>query len=212
VSLKWFRSEVKPTQEVTVMCEDMEQEGGDMPNQSLKVKRSVSTREVKIANEELNMLYVERNIVSFALTHLYESEAEGKISEYQRNILVEKYSSIMKGIEKNIEKTRLIVDLYEFESTRAELLKNFYDKFGEIEIKVEDLRTQLGLSDKKEKSKPLKSKVQENSSPKPKSDSLPKQIELDEKPKKKDTEQKIEAIQEEILKVLEELQKMDTEA
>ncbi len=211
MSLKWFRPKVKPTQEITNTHEENEREGGDMLNQSLKVKRSVSPYEVKIANEELNMLYVERNIVSFALTHLYESEAEGKISEDQRNTLVEKYSTTMKDIEKNIEKTRLIVDLYEFESTQAELLKNFYDKFQEIDIKVEDLRIQLGQREKKEKTKPLKSKVQENNSSKPKSESLSKQIGL-EKLKRKDAEQKIEAIQEEIIKVLKELQQMETEA
>lgn len=212
MSLKWFRSKIKPIQEITDTTEEHEREEGDMTNLPLKIKRSVSTYEVKMKNEELNILNVERNIVSFALTHLYESEAEGKISEDQRNALVEKYSTMMRALEKNIEKTRLVVDLYEFESTQAELLENFYDRFQEINGKVEGYREQLGLKDKNEKVKPLKSKVREKRSTKPKSKSLPKNLELVGKPKKKEAEQKIEAIQEEVIKVLERLQQMETEA
>lgn len=212
MSLKWFRSKIKPIQEITDTTEEHEREEGDMTNLPLKIKRSVSTYEVKMKNEELNILNVERNIVSFALTHLYESEAEGKISEDQRNALVEKYSTMMRALEKNIEKTRLVVDLYEFESTQAELLENFYDRFQEINGKVEGYRKQLGLKDKNEKVKPLISKVREKRSTKPKSKSLPKNLELVGKPKKKEAEQKIEAIQEEVIKVLERLQQMETEA
>jgi len=212
VSLKWFQSKVKPLEEITNTTEKKEPEDDNIPNQSLKVKKSVSPNEFKIANEELNLLNVERNILSFALTHLYESEAEGKISEDQRNILVKKYSTTMRDIEKNIEKTRLVVDLYEFESTQAELLKNFYDRFQEIDTKVEDLRTQLGIRERKERVKPAKSKIQEKKSTKSKNKSLPKIIKLEVKPKKKDAEQKIEAIQEEVIKVLEKLQQMETEA
>lgn len=211
MSLKWFRSRVKPIEEITSTLEK-ELEEDDSPNKSLKVKRSVSPNEVKIANEKLNLLYVERNILSFALTHLYESEAEGIISEDQRNTLVEKYSTTMRDIEKNIEKTRLIVDLYKFESTQAELLKNFYDRFQEIDGKVEDLRTQLGLRERKERAKPAKSKTRGRKSTKQKIKSSPKKIEREVKPKKKDAEQKIEAIQEEVIKVLEKLQQMETEA
>jgi len=212
VPLKWFRSKIKPIEEITSTIEKKELEVDDSPNQSLKVKRSVSSNEVKVANEELNLLKVERNILSFALTHLYESEAEGKISEDQRNALVEKYSSTMRDIEKNIKKTRLVVDLYKFESTQAELLKDFYDRFQEIDSKAEDLRTQLGLREREERVKPAKSIVQKKGSTKSKSKSSPKKIEREVKPKKKYAEQKIEAIQEEVIKVLEKLQQMETEA
>ena len=211
MSLNWFRSKIKPIEEITTI-EKKELEIDDSPNLSLKIKRSVSPNKVKIANEELNLLNVERNILSFALTHLYESEAEGKISEDQRNALVEKYSSIMRDIEKNIEETRLIVDLYKFESTQTELLKDFYDRFQEIDSKAEDLRTQLGIKEREEKVKPAKSTVMKKRSTKPKSKSLQKKIEREIKPKKKDAEQKIEAIQEEVIKVLEKLQQMETEA
>ena len=211
MSLKWFRSKIKPIEEISTI-EKNKLDVDNSPNLSLKVKRSVSPNKVKIVNEELNLLNVERNILSFALTHLYESEAEGKISEDQRNALVEKYSNIMRDIEKNIEETRLIVDLYKFESTQAELLKDFYDRFQEIDSKAEDLRTQLRLREGKEKVKPAKSTVQNKRSTKPKSKSLPKKIEGAEKPKERDAEQKIEAIQEEVIKVLEKLQQIETEA
>ncbi len=213
MSLKWFRSKIKPIEEINSTIEKKELEVDDSPNLSLKVKRSVSPNKVKIANEELDLLNVERNILSFALTHLYESEAEGKISEDQRNTLVEKYSSAMRDIEKDIEETRLIVDLYRFESTQAELLKDFYDRFQEIDSKAEDLRTQLGMREREEKVKPTKSTVkQKKRSTRPKSKSLRKKIEHEVKPKKRDAEQKIEAIQEEVIKVLERLQQMETEA
>ena len=212
MSLKWFRSKIKPIEEITTTIEKKELGVDDSPNLSLKVKRSLSPNKVKIANEELNLLNVERNILSFALTHLYESEAEGKISEDQRNALVEKYSNIMRDIEKNIEETRLIVDLYKFESTQAELLKDFYDRFQEIDSKAEVLRTQLGIIEREEKVKPTKSTVQKKKSTNSKSKFSPKKIEREVKPKKKYAEQKIEAIQEEVIKVLEKLQQMETEA
>lgn len=178
----------------------------------IRVERSVTREEATRAREELRTLNVEREIVSFALTHLYEAEADGKITEAERVQLVNKYKSNMRSLERQIERKQLIVDLHELEGSQDNLVKTFYTKLQELSSRVESMRSALGVAP--EGGPPPAVPPTPAPTPKPSRDRAKKKERERRRPRrppKTEAEERIEAIQEEVLKVLERLEQIETE-
>ncbi|MBS7643608.1 hypothetical protein KEJ26_03400 [Candidatus Bathyarchaeota archaeon] len=174
-----------------------------------RAERSISEEEVSKAREELKILGLEKEIVSYALTRLYEAQAEGKITEAERDRLVGRYKDEMSRIEARIGHNESIITLHDLEKSQSELIKMFRDKFDEINRKIEEVRTRLGVV---EELKPAEIPAAVEEKPKPK-----KPAEEKEPPAPKPTpprtkaEEKIEEIRAEVLKELERLEQMETE-
>lgn len=181
------------------------------PDIPASVLTSVGEEDVKRAEEDLRILSIEKEIVSFALTRLYEAQAEGKITEGDKTRLLGKYKEEMNKLEKNIGNKQMVVRLHELETTQADLIKLFQDKFNEITRNIDTIRTDLGLIAKpaspKEEPPPesapkekTEEKTEEKAPPRPRT------------PPKSKAEEKIANIQQEVLKILERLEKQETEA
>jgi len=187
----------------------VEREAASSP--PVKEERSIPSAEADRAKEDLRILNLEKEIVGFALTRLYEAEAEERITKDDRAKLLDKYKAEMKELESQINRREMIVRLYELEGTQSELVQMFNNRLNEIGREIESIRASLGLLPKEETAK------EEPKPPKP-VPQKPKEEEAEKKtPSKKETskteaEQKLEAIQEEVLKVLERLEQIETEA
>ncbi len=110
---------------------------------ALKTDRTVTIDEAKKAKDELKILDLEREILSFAIRRLYEAQAEGKINEEERERLASHYKSRMMQVRDTIARSESVVALHELESMQQDLVKLFSDRFDELGKKVEELRTQL---------------------------------------------------------------------
>ncbi|MBS7614228.1 hypothetical protein KEJ18_00580 [Candidatus Bathyarchaeota archaeon] len=115
------------------------------------VQKSISTEVISEAKEKLRLLDVEREILSDAVRRLYEASAVGKITEAERDQLLQKYSMDLSRIKQGIEKGETIVALNQLEKVRDELIKMFTEQFEEINKKIEDLRQKIGLIDQSTK-------------------------------------------------------------
>ncbi len=171
------------------------------------VLTSIGEEDVKKAEEDLRILSVEKEIVSYALTRLYEAQAEGKITENDKTRLLSKYKEEMDNLEKNINNKQMIVRLHELETTQADLVKLFQEKFTEITRNIETIRTELGLLPKPV---PQPQETIPGAEPKEKrpEDKVPKP----RGPPRSKAEERIANIQQEVLKILERLEKQETEA
>jgi hypothetical protein len=173
-----------------------------------KVRRSVTSDDAKKAQDELRTLDVEREILSFAIRRLYEAQAEGKISEGERERLALEYKEKMLRIKDVISRSESIVALHELETMEDDLFKLFNDRFDEINRKIGDLRTTLEIKPVKEVSAPAQSPapplapigVEKRSVRKPAA------------PKKTEAEKRIEEIKAEVEKILERLGQIEVEA
>jgi len=188
---------------------------------------SVTRDDVQKAEEDLRILSVEREIVSYALTRLFEAQAEGKITEKDKDKLLGKYKVEMSALEKQMNDKQMVVKLHELESTQADLIKLFQDKFAEINRNIETIRTNLGLQVQPVITPPP-STAQEKETSETKAEQAAQETEdktNDEKtqgdreksppkpkaPVKSKAEEKVETIQQEVLKILERLEKQDAE-
>lgn len=193
-----------------------------------KVGKSVQSTDANRAKDELRILDLEREIVADAIRHLYEAQAEGKITEVERERLASSYKSRMMSIKDAMAKDESIVALHELEGMQEDLMKLFSERFGELTSKVEELRTRIDI-------KPIREiKVQ---MPKPQIPLMPDQMdEIEEeettkdepenqtkdKPKKlkkppaekqkTEAEQRIDAIRNQIDDVMNKLGQMEMES
>ena len=81
------------------------------------------------------MLDLEREILGDAIRRLYEAQAEGKITEAEREKLAATYKARMTSIKESISRDENIVALHDLESMQEDLMKLFSERFGEFNLK-----------------------------------------------------------------------------
>lgn len=208
-----FKKHEKRKQEKPVKEEKSSMELKTLP---FKIMKSVSPVEAMQAKEELRILELEREILSDAIRRLYEAQAEGKITEEERERLAQTYKSRMMTVKDAIAKDESLVALHELEAMQEDLIKLFSERFDEISTKVEELRTKVEAKPIKEITiAPIKEAL-----PSPKNE---EKTETEEKVKRKrkpqaskptprtEAEKRIEEIRAEVEKVLDRLGQMEIE-
>jgi hypothetical protein len=186
------------------------EEPSDVPESTavlpLLEDRTVTNFDAQKSKKELRLLDVEREILSYGIRRLYEAQAEGKLSDKEREQLAQGYKQRMLEIKNCIDENESVVALHELEGMQADLIKLFNDRFDEINKKIGGLRVNLGVKPKPVVPKPSP----ELPSSKPeKTVKMPRKR---SKPKKTEAEERIDQIRSEVEKVLERLGQMETEA
>src|SRR4030066_2324905 len=115
-----------------------------------KISKSIQTNDASHAKDELRILDLEREILSDAIRRLYEAQAEGKISEQERERLAGTYKSRMMTVKDSMAKDETIVALHELEAMQEDLMKLFSERFGDLTSKVEELRSKIDVTSVKE--------------------------------------------------------------
>jgi hypothetical protein len=110
-----------------------------------KISKSVQTNTASSAKDELRILDLEREILSDSIRRLYEAQAEGKITEQEREKLAGTYKARMQSIKESISKDETIVALHDLEGMQEDLMKLFSERFGELSSKVDELRTKIDV-------------------------------------------------------------------
>ena len=188
-----------------------------------KISKSVQTTTAVNAKDELRMLDLEREILSDAIRRLYEAQAEGKITEQEREKLAASYKARMMSIKESISKDETIVALHDLEGMQEDLMKLFSERFGELTSKVDELRTKIDVKPIKEI--PIKLPAQTSPSQMEKIEDAEEEEEEEEageeKQKKKrkppeerpvaktEAEKRIDTIRSEVEKVLDKLGQME---
>jgi len=175
----------------------------------LKTERTVTPEEVDEAQERLKTLDIEREILSYAIRRLYEAQAEGKITEEERERLAARYKSRMMKVRDTLSKSESIVALHELETMQEDLVKLFSERFDDLSKKVEEMRTKLEIEPIKEAPLPT--------TPTPTTTEAPSEKEKKRirkrapPPRKTEAEKRIEEIRAEVEKVLERLGQIEVE-
>lgn len=180
-----------------------------------RVQRSISLNDAKDARNELRTLGLEREILSDAIRRLYEAHAEGKITEEEREQLAKRYKSRMMTVKGAMEENESLVALHELEAMQEDLTKLFDERFGELNSKIEALRSRIGL-ETEESVAPTSISIPTQMEEEPKKKKRPKKKKkrTSRKPRKSRktaAEERIEKIRAEVEKVLDRLEQMEVE-
>ncbi len=201
---------------------------------STEAKPTIPSIEANKVKEDLQILTLEKEIVAYALTRLFEAEAEGKITKEHRLELLDKYKAEMKQLEQRINRNETILKLHELEGTQTDLVQSFNNRLLQINKEIETLRGILGYNlpvepqqttpkttstpPSAEQPQSNSSKELESSAAKSSSETKDENKEIDtprassRRNPKTETEQKLEAIQEEVLKALDRLERLEAES
>lgn len=167
------------------------------------VEKQVTDLEMERAKRDLKTLLLEKELVTSAITKLYEAEAAGKIGREDRERLSAKYREQLREIEAKLSDLNLIIEVGELENLRQELLALFERKIAQIEDRLKEARVQL------EALRGMQQPVKEE--PKPKLGAEEKKVERKKKPPESEAESKIKEIREEVLDALARLEQIDLE-
>jgi hypothetical protein len=181
-----------------------------------QARLSVTQEEAERAKRELKTLSLQKEIASYALTHVIEAEAEGKITVDERRQIQGKYQEEMRQIDARITQNQLVADLRELEEARTGLITMFNEKFGEMSRRIDDIQARLGVAQKPAHPEAPATPEQEKEAAEEKTPSRrPRRREEAQPiapPARSEAEVRIEAIRSEVVKVLERLEQIETEA
>ena len=175
---------------------------GNTNLRSFKVDYSVATSDVKIAQDSLRLMSVERDILSHAIQRLYEVEADGEISKGELKSLMNNYKERMAQVKNTIQHDQSVVALYDLERIQTDLMAIFNKHLDDLNKKTEELKARLGIEPapeilaKKKKEKRRKRRKKKRSSATEKSE----------------VDKRIEKIRAEIDQTLEKLGKIEANA
>jgi hypothetical protein len=177
-----------------------------------RAKRSISLDDAKEAKDELRTFSLEREILSDAIRRLYEAHAEGKITEEEREQLAKRYKSRMMTIKEAITEKESMVALHELEAMQEDLVKLFDERFDELNIKIETLRSQVGLEREEAIGSTQIPQIEVEPTEKvPARIAKRKTSQKPRKSRKTAAEERIEKIRSEVEKVLDRLEQMEVE-
>jgi hypothetical protein len=180
----------------------------EAPVLPIKGEKTVTAFDAQKSKNELRLLDVEQEILSYGIRRIYEAQAEGKLSDKEREMLARDYKKRMREIKNSIDENQSVVALHELESMQDNLIKLFNERFDEINQKIGGLRTNLDLKPKVKKPKVAKPATTADSEPAKEK----KREKKPSKPQKTEAEERIDQIRGEVEKVLARLGQMETEA
>jgi hypothetical protein len=174
-----------------------------------KIDRHLKRTDVNTAKSKIRTLTLQSELLSMMLKRLFEAEDEGEINREERLSISKGYEDDLKRINRDLQKAELVVTLNELETIRDDILKKFEATLNSTQSRIDTILKQLDIE--KEQLKP-------RTLTRPRITEVEKEEDLEEaevKPKvpkpRSDVEAKLEQLRNEVLKELEELDKLELE-
>ena len=98
-----------------------------------------SSSDIEMMKNELDSLEVERSIITSSVRKTHEFFREGKLSQLEFDRLAIKYAEDLRKCEEEIDQTRAIVDLYDLNSIKNNLVSIIEDKIKVIDTRLTEL-------------------------------------------------------------------------
>ncbi len=178
------------------------------PSGEVRVK-TIGQDELEKSKRELRTIMLERDLLSSALTRVYEAETDGQITREERETIARRYSQQIRDIESKLRDRELLVEVGELEQLRDELVSLFRQKIENIEARLDQAKDRLQPVRPVTVSRPEVGRKSATSAPQ--IDELERAIER-KSPKKEesDGEKRVRELREEVMDALAKLEQMDT--
>ncbi len=188
------------------------------------LEKKIAQGDVEKARSQIRTLTLKQEINSMVLRRLFEAEDESEISREERVHLGKPYEDEMTQIASELKRSEMLVSLADLESIREEIVKKFEESLSQTQGKIDLILKELKI----EPPKPVEEEKPKLPTPAPRKRHVaPKregevtegeeaedETEGEEKPTapKQDVEVRLEQLKKEVMKELEELDKMELEA
>ena len=181
-----------------------------------KTERHLKRSDLDRARSNIRTLTLQSELFSMMLKRLFEAEDEGEITREERVSLSRGYESDLKRVSEDLKRAELVISLNELETIREDILKKFEATFNSTQTRIDAILKQLDIEVKKEEVKP-RAPPRRRRHPVEWVEEVEdiEEAEEEEKPRaarpKSEVEAKLEQLRNEVLKELEELDKLELE-
>jgi hypothetical protein len=186
-----------------------------------RLERHMGQTEVERARSGIRTLTLQQELLSMILKRLFEAEDDGEITRDERVRLSKGYEGDLKRIEEELKQSQLIVTLHELEAVREDILKKFEETLSSTQARIDSILKELKIEAPKveepvEKPPPRRRRPPPRRAPEEEpeeEEEEPEEEAVDEaRPRpKSEVEAKLEELRKEVLKELEELEKLEIE-
>ena len=183
-----------------------------------ELQRIAKRDQVSEARSKIRTLALQQEIITMVMKRLFEAEDNGEISREEREHLSKGYESEMNKISEELNRAELIVSLNELEEIRTDLIRQFQETLTDTQQKIDMIIGELHI----EPPKPPEPEPEEKPAPRParrprtRPRPQPEEEEAEEEeeaPRGRDTvEDRLNKLKEDVLKELEELDRLELEA
>jgi len=192
------------------------------PSRRVKVpelQRLAKRDQVSEARSRIRTLALQQEIVTLVMKRLFEAEDNGEISREERERLGKGYEVEMNQVTEELNRAELIVSLSELEEIRTDLVKQFQETLADTQSKINMIIGELHIEpptppepEPEEKPAPRTARrPRRRPRPQPEEGEAEEEEE-EEAPRGRDTvEDRLNKLKEDVLKELEELDRLELE-
>ena len=109
------------------------------PKQAYSFDTSKNSSDLEMMKNELDSLQVERSIIAGSARRVDETYRDGKLSKLEFDRLMLKYGDDLRKCDEEIEHARSVVDLYDLNAIKNNLVSIIEDKIKVIDTRLTDL-------------------------------------------------------------------------
>jgi len=190
------------------------------PSRRVKVpelQRLAKRDQVSEARSRIRTLALQQEIVTLVMKRLFEAEDNGEISREERERLGKGYEAEMNQVTEELNRAELIVSLSELEEIRTDLVRQFQETLADTQQKIDMIIGELHIEpptppEPESEEKPAPKPARRRPRPQPEAEEA-EEGEEEEAPRGRDTvEDRLNKLKEDVLKELEELDRLELEA
>jgi hypothetical protein len=188
------------------------------------IEKKIASTDIERAKSQIRTLTLKQEINSMVLRRLFEAEDEGEVSREERIRLGKSYEDEMKQIADDLKRSEMLVSLAELESIREEIVKKFEDSLSQTQGRIDLILKELKIEEPPkptEEEKPRlpaaakKRRVMAKGKTEEGEEEPEEQAEAEGEEKqpagKGDVESRLEQLKKEVMKELDELDKLELE-
>jgi hypothetical protein len=182
-----------------------------------KLEAMAKGADVENARSSIRMLTLKQEIISMVMKRLFEAEDENEISREEREALSKGYEAEMQQVQDELDRAELIVSLNELETIRTDIIQQFEATLTETQLRIDQIIKELKLEppvEEEPKPKPTPRRApRRRPRPQPTDEEEPTEEEEEDQTRRRETvEDRLDKLKEDVLKELEELDRLELEA
>jgi|TARA_B100001971_G_scaffold207672_1_gene228192 hypothetical protein len=181
-------------------------------------KRSLKRGDINSAQSKIRTLTLQSELLSLTLKRLFEAEDDGEITADERADLSKGYEGDLKKVNEELEQAELVVSLHELELIREDIVKKFEATLNSTQSRIDSIMEELKITGRAEKAK---TRIQRTSVEREKEEREPDgeneagEAGDENQPKhrspRSDVDARLEKLRGEVIKELEELDRLELE-
>jgi hypothetical protein len=174
--------------------------------------------QVELARTQIRTLTLQQEVLSMVMKRLFEAEDNGEISRTERESLSKNYEAEMQQVNEQLNKAELIVSLNELEEIRSNIITQFQQTLTDTQSQIDLIIKELNIKQPEpepEKEPEPRPTPKRRPRPQPQEEESEEETEGEEdsetKERRETVEDRLDKLKQDVLKELEELERLELE-